>query len=542
MRDKIKKMTCITLAVFLFVSTTAIATNVANNSISIDNNISNEPELDNKVNPSNAPRADLDELVDIELTVTIKEIRALDIIDLFDEADFYVKVLINEEEWWTTETWENQNYVKAYLSKTIDVPDDEEFVNITIQLWDENSGKDKLCDIYGAYSEGGLEKYYIDLVYSLKTGHWKGDDFTVPSTPIYDLSGYGRANGCDDNSYKIQDRDCEITFDITQNDYDGDSIPYWTEVYYFGTDPKVDDTGMDDDGDGVPIEWEHKWGHYAWWHHGEYNHYWAYNPFEWEDHENLDPDRDGLQNTEEYITSEWGSDPFCQDIFIELDQMEVIDEMGNSYFPDQAYDMFIDAYAKHNIVIHFDTHLEDKMTGGEIIPYETQVPRGGHERLYNDYFLHDGQEKWRQGIFHYIVIVHRAEGAAGFAFHGGDDSYPYADGVLITTRYHDQMSERTIKNILNTGIFDDVKRKANVYASVMMHETGHILGIHRGNTPGCDNRNTYTPKMLGWWTYAPYRSCMNYRYCLQLVDYSDGSHGKNDWDDWQRIDLTRFQG
>jgi hypothetical protein len=518
MRDTIKKTMCLTLVILLFVSTTAIATNVVNNS--------NKPEKDDKEKISNVPSVDLDELVDLELTVTIKEIRALDTIDLFDQADFYVKVFINEDEWWTTETWENQNYVKAYVSKTIDVPDDEEFVSIRIQLWDDNPGTDYLCDISGNYDDEGIDLYYIDLNYSLKTGHWRGDDFMIPSTPIYDLSGYGRACGCDDNTYKIEDRDCELTFEITQNDYDGDGIPYWTEVYFFETDPEVDDTGMDDDGDGVPIEWEH---------------FWAYNPFEWEDHENLDPDDDGLQNTEEYITAEWGSDPFRQDIFIELDQMEVIDGL-NSYFPERAKDMFIDAYAKHNIVIHIDDHEEEKMTGGEIIPYMEQVPRRGHEQIYNDYFLHDGLYKWRQGIFHYAVIVHRYDGAAGFAFHGGDDSYPYSDGVLITTRFHDERSERTIKNILNTGILDDAKRKANVYASVLMHETGHILGIHHGNTPGCDNRNTYTPLQLGWWTYAPYRSCMNYRYVLEIVGYSDGSHGKNDWDDWQRIDLARFQG
>jgi hypothetical protein len=32
---------------------------------------------------------------------------------------------------------------------------------------------------------------------------------------------------------------------------------------------------------------------------------------------------------------------------------------------------------------------------------------------------------------------------------------------------------------------------------------------------------------------------MNYRYIYNGVnDYSDGSHGKNDFDDWSAIDLT----
>ena len=34
---------------------------------------------------------------------------------------------------------------------------------------------------------------------------------------------------------------------------------------------------------------------------------------------------------------------------------------------------------------------------------------------------------------------------------------------------------------------------------------------------------------------------MNYRYVYSgLTDYSDGSHGKNDYDDWANIDLTYF--
>ena len=35
---------------------------------------------------------------------------------------------------------------------------------------------------------------------------------------------------------------------------------------------------------------------------------------------------------------------------------------------------------------------------------------------------------------------------------------------------------------------------------------------------------------------------MNYGYMYRLVDYSDGSRGKNDFDDWDRMDLTYFQG
>lgn len=74
-----------------------------------------------------------------------------------------------------------------------------------------------------------------------------------------------------------------------------------------------------------------------------------------------------------------------------------------------------------------------------------------------------------------------------------------------------------------------------------MHETGHTLGIYRSNTPGCDNPYTYTPWHKNWFKYRNYKSCMSYRYVYRIVDYSDGSRGKNDWDDWSRIDFTLFQ-
>jgi len=34
---------------------------------------------------------------------------------------------------------------------------------------------------------------------------------------------------------------------------------------------------------------------------------------------------------------------------------------------------------------------------------------------------------------------------------------------------------------------------------------------------------------------------MNYRYTYSILDYSDGSHGKIDYDDWENIDLTYFE-
>ena len=34
---------------------------------------------------------------------------------------------------------------------------------------------------------------------------------------------------------------------------------------------------------------------------------------------------------------------------------------------------------------------------------------------------------------------------------------------------------------------------------------------------------------------------MNYRYAWGLIDYSDGSHGEGDFDDWSHIDPAFFE-
>jgi hypothetical protein len=124
------------------------------------------------------------------------------------------------------------------------------------------------------------DTYEVNLVYSIKTGYWTGDDYCSNEPSDFDLSGYGRLNGCDDGTYYQNDRDCELIFDITQNDEDGDGIPTWTEKYIYHTDPNINNTGWDNDSDGVPIEWEWKWGNSIYFHYGhhQWEYYWFYDP------------------------------------------------------------------------------------------------------------------------------------------------------------------------------------------------------------------------------------------------------------------------
>jgi hypothetical protein len=74
-----------------------------------------------------------------------------------------------------------------------------------------------------------------------------------------------------------------------------------------------------------------------------------------------------------------------------------------------------------------------------------------------------------------------------------------------------------------------------------MHELGHSLGMLYAHSPGVDNLSSKhgNPPDYPWWDYV---SCMNYDYFwYRHFDYSDGTHGENDADDWRAIDLTYFQ-
>jgi hypothetical protein len=445
--------------------------------------------------------SDFDPLVDVEVTVDVQKIRSLEKyeypnpktfekIDLLSAPDFFVKVLINDQEF-TSPTWNNIKYVyNPQFSPTADVPDDVEEVNIKIQLWDWSLTGNRLCDISRHKS-----KFDVDLTYNIISGHWTGDDY------LTDASGYRRLNGCDDGSIYASDRDCELWFDIYQNDFDGDGIPYLIEVDTYGTDPTVDNRGQDPNNDGIPIEWDYKWG---------------YDPFAADNHKNLDPDDDGLNNLEEYLVSQWDSNPFRQDIFVELDQMEAgPNGEPASLLPSGAKELLYTAFNRYNKVFHID---DGSMGGGEMIPFHSVVGHGHLDDFYDDYFLHGSINNWRKGVFRYSLVVYDP-GMAGYNFGRG--------AFVIGVKYVDK------KVVPNT-----VKNRDIAYASVYMHETGHTLRLFN---PGVDNHNTKYPWQMDYWVYGPYKSCMNYRYTYRLVDYSDGSRPVNDFEDWENMDLTRFQ-
>jgi len=262
--------------------------------------------------------------------------------------------------------------------------------------------------------------------------------------------------------------------------------------------------GTDSDNDCIPDWWEVKWG---------------YDPFIWDDHKNLDPDDDGLNNIEECFTDQWNSSPFYADIFLEFDWVRAQDPNA----PNKPHSKFISkmtsAFKKHNITLHVD---DGTLEGGEEIPSILNFSFADLRDLYWNYFLHNDLNNPRKGIFHYCLVCDYGPGP-GFAFVGWDhlDSFDISAQML----QNNQPSFSREQLIIGGSI----------------HELGHTLGLFVDDHGGNDNKVATWPFTLQWWKYQNYKSCMNYRYTYRIIDYSDGTHGKGDFNDWDNLDFTFFK-
>ena len=97
-RINIKKIICLMMIIIFLISANAAALN------NTGSYVQNSSE-------------DIDPLVDLEVTVMIKEIRALDRIDLICNPDFYVKVFI-EDVVYSSPIWHNKKYI--YKANVLD--------------------------------------------------------------------------------------------------------------------------------------------------------------------------------------------------------------------------------------------------------------------------------------------------------------------------------------------------------------------------------------------------------------------------------------
>jgi nitrous oxidase accessory protein NosD len=270
----------------------------------------------------------------------------------------------------------------------------------------------------------------------------------------------------------------------------------WPEQITF-TDP-------DADYDQVPDWWEIQWG---------------YNPAAWDDHQHLDPDKDSLNNIEECYMANAGSSPFKKDVFLELDWTEsLIPGASNKPSVDEVTRM-VEAFARPNITLHVDT---GELGGGEQIPATPHVSYADIVTLYWEYFLHDDMNNPRQRIFRYGIICDYTEGT-GFAVMGWDHLNSFIIGAQVLV-----------------DKFPGYKREVMVMTSVM-HEVGHTFGLIVTKYNGIDNHLAMKPSYKAFWVYSRYKSILNYAYTFSMMDFSDGSHGPGDYDDWGNLDFSFFK-
>jgi len=351
-----------------------------------------------------------------------------------------------------------------------------------------------------------IEKELIDITYDYRTGRWNGAD------SLKDSDGLGHYLG----------EEYEIWFNVYQSDYDHDGIPYWIEKNILKTNPTVDDRQLDPDNDCIPTAWEWKWD---------------YNPFEYNDHKNLDPDVDGIDNFEEYVMRKWFSNPYQPDIYIETDGMKKkgIFDVKHIFFK-EAQQMLIERFAQHGINVYIDDGWPDGPIngGGEMLPFyedldDVEAKQG--VALYNHHFADE-----RKGIFRYVIIAHKAG-----LIHPSE--YNMMDTIIIGSN---------LNSILTTKAAFTPRHVKVALAKAILHEMGHSIGLLPITFAG----NDIQPR--DWGDRYPnmsdkdyekfvdqYHSIMNYNYInldRTLFDYSDGSNGEPyDQNDWDYIYIPTFQ-
>jgi hypothetical protein len=402
-----------------------------------------------------------------------------------------------------------------YIDQTVfrDVNEGDKYADITLGITELEHKLLKKNTV-----ETLVEEMHVQ--YDFETGRWTGDD------SFNDSDGYGHYNGTD----------YEFWFSISQTSSDGDAIPWYVEKNVLHTSTEVDDSIQDPDMDGIPTDWEWKWG---------------YDPFTWDNHTFLDPDNDGIQNIEEYKMADWQSNPFYPDMFIECDWMaqtprfdrrlESPDGWTHEFYP-ESQAMIVERFNEHGITVHIDDGC--KGGGGDIIPFDAGgegYPMGDYSQeygvageVYKKFFTED-----RKGIFRYLAICYK-----GGWCHPQDDRNAY-DCIFVP------MGRKIYFDMAAASLTPRTKRIAQAVS--ILHELGHSCGFNPpyyhmyhtvfswdrwrlGNFPDTNGMNVED------WDGIDYVSCMSYEYYFySLFDYSDGSHGPYDNDDWGNLDLGFFQ-
>ena len=264
---------------------------------------------------------------------------------------------------------------------------------------------------------------------------------------------------------------------------------------------KIEFSDKDTDFDDVPDWWEEKW---------------SYNPNLWDDHKNLDPDKDALSNIEECYTDQYGSSPYHKDIFIEIDWMESPGSDKSNKPSAELIKELVEIFENKSINLHVDI---GEFGGGEEIPYcDIQFSFSRLRDLYWNYFLHNDLNNPRKGIFRYGVICKYCPDL-NFPFIAWDHLDTFAISAEWTKEVNPYIS---MDRLIVGGI---------------THHLGHTLGLLADTYNGIDNVDTAKLFSIQWWKYRNYKSCMNYNWKYKIFSFSDGSHGRGDFDDWSSMDF-----
>lgn len=265
----------------------------------------------------------------------------------------------------------------------------------------------------------------------------------------------------------------ELTTDPTSVDTDGDGLDDGAEVNEYGSDP----TSVDTDGDGLNDGREASLG---------------------TDPTDSDTDgdgfRDGVEVRDESVLT--NADPLRKDVFLEIDYMR------GTTVPEEKLESVEKAFANapvrnpdgsRGITLHV-------RTGASPVAPEAKTSLVQYSASY----YRSEFDTRGYGYYHALIVREVPDGDArgnrvGITSIG-------VDGLLVEDRPNPVRVAKTL-----------------------MHELGHNLGLYPGDHRGIDSY-ALKPKQ--------YPSVMNYHRlgpCDCNYDYSDGSHGPNDFDDWGHI-------
>ena len=90
------------------------------------------------------------------------------------------------------------------------------------------------------------------------------------------------------------------------------------------------------------------------------------------------------------------------------------------------------------------------------------------------------------------------------------------------------------------SVFSQYSREWLIITTIL-HELGHTLGLTVDDHRGIDNNVAAVTFTKQWWKFRNYKSSLNYRYVYEILDFSDGSNGRGDFNDWASLDFGLFK-